>query len=97
MNALGLNDVQSNVSAVLLILLVLRRAQAEGPLKVIMVQDGKLFCDGCQQPIPLGVEPSAQVLVEFNKGSYDRHFCRKCMAQVQNHLPPRDPDERGAK
>ena len=62
-----------------------------------MVQDGKLFCDGCQQPISLGVEPSVQVLVEFNKGSYDRHFCQNCMAQVQNHLPARGPDERGAK
>jgi hypothetical protein len=40
-----------------------------------MIQDGKLFCDRCEQPIRLGNEASTQVLVEFVKGNFDRHLC----------------------
>lgn len=57
-----------------------------------MIQDGKLFCDWCQQPIPLGIKDSTQVLVEFKKGSLDRHFCEACMVQVQRQSDRNGPD-----
>jgi len=57
-----------------------------------MIQDGNLFCDGCQQPIPIGIEPRVQVLVELQKGSSDRHFCSKCMSQTQNPSARNGPD-----
>jgi hypothetical protein len=49
-----------------------------------MIQDGKLFCDQCKQPIPIGVNPSIRVLVEFKKDSPDRHFCETYIPHVQN-------------
>jgi hypothetical protein len=57
-----------------------------------MIQDGKLFCDRCQQRIPLGVKDSTQVLVELKKGSLDRHFCEACMAEMQRQSAAQRPD-----
>ena len=53
-----------------------------------MIQDGNLFCDGCQQPIPIGIEPRVQVLVELQKGSSDRHFLQQVHESDAEHLRP---------
>jgi hypothetical protein len=62
-----------------------------------MIQDGKVFCDRCQQPIPIGIKPRIQLLVEFRKGSLDRHFCDMCMSEVQNPSATNGPDRTGPK
>ena len=44
-----------------------------------MIQDAKIFCDGCQRQIVLDPNPFTQVLVEFVKGGADRHYCQACL------------------
>jgi len=44
-----------------------------------MIEDGKIFCDACQQQIVLDPNPFTQMLVEFVRGSADRHYCQACL------------------
>jgi hypothetical protein len=45
----------------------------------MMIQDGKLFCNHCEQQIRLGEKPSTQVLLELVQGGMDRHYCENCV------------------
>lgn len=48
-----------------------------------MIQDGKLFCNLCEQQIRLAEKSSTQVLLELVKGGTDRHYCENCVDAAQ--------------
>ena len=51
-----------------------------------MIQDGKLFCNNCEQQIRLSEKPSTQVLLELVQGGMDRHYCENCVDAARKPL-----------
>jgi hypothetical protein len=68
---------------------VLRPITQESRPGWMMIQDGKLFCNICEQQIHLAEKPSTQVLLELVKGETDRHYCENCVEAAQS--PSRRP------
>lgn len=46
-----------------------------------MIARGILFCDQCKSQILLD-KPPIKILVEFEKGTSDRHYCEICCREI---------------
>jgi len=50
-----------------------------------VIQDNGLFCDACHERIVLSGRFFGQVLVEFEEGGADRHYCERCIPNKIKH------------